>query len=327
MGGGQIRLADLLKRLYQKYDDHDVSDIAAALSYYFFFSLFPFLFFLATLTAYLPLGTSVTALLDRMRPVMPAQAMALIEQHVTDLIARPRPKLLTFGLLITLYSASRGVDAVRKGLNLAYDVKETRPFWRTELMAFGATIGGALLMLVGLAALIAGGSAGFWLARHLGVESAYLFVWSWLRWPVTAAVIMLVAALGYYELPDVEQKFRYITPGSVLGTLIWLLATWGFSVYVSHFGNYNVTYGSIGGVIILMTWFLISGFIFLMGGEINAILEHASVEGKAPGARAEGEAAPPPEERPSAMPAGAAKSAASAERSPGGAPPSENHPT
>jgi len=313
-----LPLWEFLKRVYQKYENNTVSDTAAALSYYFVFSLFPFLFFLATLTAYLPLGNSVDTLLDRLRPVLPAQAMALIDQHLHELVTRPRPRLLTIGLLITLYSASRGVDAVRKGLNLAYDVKESRPFWKTELLAVGMTVAGAVLALVGVAALAAGGDAGFWAARQLGLGSAYLFVWHWLRWPVTAGLIMLVAATNYYVLPDVKQRFKYITPGSIAGTLIWLLGTWGFSEYATHLGTYNVTYGSIGGVIVLMTWLFISGFIFAMGGEVNAILEHASQEGKAPGARAEDEAPPPPDERPSAMPPGAAASHHVAERAPGG---------
>ena len=148
-----------------------------------------------------------------------------------------------------------------------------------------------------------------------------MLVWSWLRWPVTAVLIMLCAALAYYLLPDVEQKFKFITPGSVVGTLVWLLATWGFSEYAAHFGSYNVTYGSIGGVIVLLTWLYISGFIFLMGGEMNAIIEHAAPEGKDAGARAPGEAPPPPSERPSAVPVGAADTAAVAARSKGGIPP------
>jgi membrane protein len=314
LGGGQIAFSAFLKRVYRHYSDHAVQDTAAVLAYYFVFSLFPFLFFLATLTAYLPLGNSVQTLLDRIRPVLPAAALDIINEHLTSLVARPRPNFLTIGLLFTLYSASRGVDAVRKGLNLAYDVKETRPLWRTELAAFGATIAGALLVMFGIAALVAGGSAGYWVSRQLGFATVYVFAWQWLRWPVTAAAVMLAAALVYYTLPNVKQRFKYITPGSVVATLIWLLATWGFSEYAGHFGTYNVTYGSIGGVIVLMTWLFISGFIFLMGGEINAIIEHASPEGKAPGAHSEGEAAPPPEDRPSAMPIGAANSAAAAER-------------
>lgn len=315
--GSQLPLHEFLKRVYEKYENNTVSDTAATLSYYFVFSLFPFLFFLATLTAYLPVGHSVDTLLERIRPVVPAQAMAVIDEHVRALVSRPQPRLLTVGLLVTLYSASRGVDAVRKGLNLAYDVKESRPFWRTELLAIGATVGGAVLLLFGIAALVAGGDAGFWIARHLGLGRAYLLAWRWLRWPVTAATVTLIAALGYYFLPDVKQRFRYITPGSIGGTLVWLLGTWGFSAYVSHFGTYNVTYGSIGGVIVLMTWLFISGFIFSMGGEINAILEHASSTGKSPGARTELEAPPPADERPSAMPPGAAASQSAAERAVG----------
>ena len=317
-----MRLKTFVKRLYEEYENDAVADSAAALSYYFVFALFPFLFFLATLTAFVPyIRRSVDLILARGHAILPEQAIGLVETHLRGLVDNPRPRLLTLGLLATLYSASRGVDALRKTLNLAYDVKESRKWWRTELVAFGMTIGGAALVLVAIAALTAGGRAGFWLADRIGVEHQYVFVWSWLRWPVTALVIMLCAALAYYVLPDVKQKFKFITPGSVLGTLVWLLGTWGFSVYAAHFGSYNVTYGSIGGVIVLLTWFYISGFIFLMGGEINAIIEHVSPEGKDSGARAPGEAPPPASERPSAVPAGAADSAAAAARSKGGIPP------
>jgi membrane protein len=314
-----MRFADFLKRLYREYEHDDVADSAASLGYYFVFALFPFLFFVVTLLAYLPpVKTAADEMLDRAHAIVPPQAMALIDQHVRELIERPRPHLLTFGLLVTLYSASRGVDAVRKALNLAYDVKETRPLWRTELMAFGVTIGGALLVLLAVTALLAGGEAGSWLAGHLGIRAEYLLAWRWLRWPLTTFVVMLCAALAYYVLPDVKQQFKFITPGSVVGTIVWLLATWGFNEYVGHFGRYNVTYGSIGGVIILMTWFYITGFVFLMGGEANAVLEHASTEGKARGARAPHQLPPPPEERPSAMPPGVTKSSHAAEQSRGG---------
>jgi membrane protein len=314
-----MRLRTFLKRLYEEYENDAVADNAAALGYYFVFALFPFLFFLTTLTAFIPyIRHSVDTILARAHAILPEQAVALIETHLRDLVQKPRPRLLTVGLLATLYSASRGVDALRKTLNLAYDVKESRPWWRTELVAFGMTIGGAVLVLVSIGLLTAGGSAGFWIANKIGIAHEYVLLWSWLRWPVTALAMMLCAALAYYVLPDVQQKFKFITPGSVIGTLVWLASTWGFSVYAGHFGSYNVTYGSIGGVIVLLTWFYISGFIFLMGGEMNAIIEHASPDGKASGARAPGLPPPPPSERPSAVPAGAADSAAAAARSKGG---------
>ena len=316
-----MRFRTFLKRLYEEYENDAVADSAAALAYYFVFSLFPFLFFLATLTAFIPyIRSSVDTIMERAHAILPAQAVGLIETHLRGLVDTPRPRLLTIGLLATFYSASRGVDALRKTLNLAYDVKESRTWWHTELVAFGMTLGGAVLTLIAITAVTAGGAAGFWLAGKLGIAHGYVMVWSWLRWPVTALVIMFCAALAYYVLPDVKQKFKFITPGSVVGTLVWLLGTWGFSVYARNFGSYNVTYGSIGGVIVLLTWFYISGFIFLMGGEMNAIIEHASPDGKNSGARAPGEAPPPPSERPSAVPAGAADSAAAAARSKGGIP-------
>jgi membrane protein len=313
-GGGRMSFRVLLKRLYEEYTNHAVPDSAAQLSYYFVFSLFPFLFFLATLAAYLPLQNTLEVALWRMRSVVPGQAMALVDTHMRELVGRPRPHLLTVGLALTLYSASRGVDAVRKAMNLAYDVKESRSWWRTELLAVGTTVGGAVLFLAGIAVLVVGGDLGLWLAQRLGIDSIYASILRWARWPITALVVMTASALTYYGLPDVRQRFRFITPGSVASTLLWLLAGWGFSQYVGRFGTYNATYGAIGGVIVMMTWFYISGVIFLLGGEMNAIMERCSPEGKAAGARAPGERPPPKAERPSAVPVGAAKSQGVADR-------------
>ena len=261
-------------------------------------------------------------MLARAHALLPPQAMHIIDKNLRALVDRQRPHFLTIGLAVTLYSASRGVDAVRKALNLAYDVKESRPFWKTELVAFGMTIAGAALVLVGIAALIAGGDLG-----HCGWRGSCTS-----RAPTSSSGAGCAGRSRRSSscrappsattfLPDVEQEFRFITPGSVFGTLVWLLATWGFAQYAGHFGSYNVTFGSIGGVIVLMTWFYISGFIFLMGGEINAILESKSPGGKAAGARAPGEAPPPKSQRPSAMPPGAADKATTAEETPGGARP------
>ncbi len=334
MGGNsnlswRVRLSwrGLLRRLYQKYEDDEVGDNAAAISYYLIFSLFPLLFFLATLTAYIPYArVSSATLLERARAFLPSEAMGIVETHLRGLLGKPRPHLLTLGLAAALYSASCAVDALRKGLNLAYDVKESRPLWKTELLAFGVTVGGSLLVLAGIALLVAGGSAGLWAARHLDIADGYVIVLRWIRWPLTAIMITLGSALSHYLLPDVEQKLKFITPGSLIGTLVWLLASWGFATYVSHFGSYNVTYGSIGGVVVLLTWFFITGFILLMGGEMNAIIEQAALDGKESGARSSDQAPPPPDERPSAVPPGATMSASVAERSRGGKSPGVREP-
>jgi membrane protein len=317
VGGGQLSLSQLLKRLYRAYQEDLLFDSAAQLSYYFLFSLFPFLFFLVTLMAYLPLAAAMERLLPELRVLAPVQVSSFIEQHLRALTAEQRPKLLVFGFLVSVFSASRGVDAIRRVLNLAYDVKESRPLWKTQLISIGLTIAGAALAMSGIALLVAGGDVGLWLAERLDVERVYVLAVHELRWPVTGLLIAALVALGYYLLPDVEQKMKFMIPGAIVATLLWACATWGFGQYVAAFGTYNVTYGSLGGMVVLLVWLYLSGLVFVLGGTLNAVLEHASLTGKAQGARAEGTPAPPPGERPSAVPRGAAASATLAARTAG----------
>jgi membrane protein len=311
----ELGLLGFGKALYRRWSDNAITDRAAQLAYYFVFSLFPFLFFLVTLTAYLPLQKAAMDLVGRLDALMPEQAMSIVRGQFEKLLTVQRPRLLTVSLVLAIWSASRGVDAIRTSLNLAYDVKESRPFWKTQGMALLVTVLGAVLVLVSVTVIALGGKAGEWLAAHLGVTQAYAVVWAWSRWPVTMLLIMFVAALLYYFLPDVQQEWRFITPGSAVGTALWLFATWGFTQYAEHFGKYDATYGSIGGVIVLLTWLYLTGLIFIVGGEINALLEHAADEGKARGARVAGETPPPPEARPSAAAPGAAKERTAAARS------------
>lgn len=304
-----ITLKQFGKRLFLELQKDSVTDSAAQLSYYFLFSLFPFLFMLVTLAAYLPLEGAVNGLLERVEPLMPGDAYALISGHLSSLVGETRPRLLTVGILVSLWSGSRGVDALRKALNLAYEVPESRPFWKTQGLAILMTVSGALLLLIAFALFVLGGELGTRLATMVGVGEAFAQVWSWLRWPFTAALAMLAMALAYFLLPDVKQRFKYITPGSVIGVTLWLFTTFAFTQYVEHFGRFNVTYGSIGGVIVLLIWLYLTGLIFIFGGEVNAIIEHISPEGKEKGARDEGE-----RPKPSPATTATAKSAKAAER-------------
>jgi membrane protein len=314
-GFSRLPLKLFAKKIFRRIIDNAVSDRAALIAYYFLFAIFPFLFFMVTLAAYLPFVSPSTDLVARMAPFVPADALGLVKGHLDDLLHNQHPHLLTLGFAVALWSASRGVDSLRGALNLSYDVKESRPFWKTNGIALGITILTSVLMLLSFAGFALGTDLGVWLADKLGMQHFWAFAWAWVRWPVVAAMIMTVEALLYYYLPDVDQEFRFITPGSIIGTVLWLLSTWGFTQYVQHFGNYNATYGSIGGVIVLMTWLWISGLIFVLGGEMNALLEHESPEGKAKGARAAGETPPPVAERPSASAPGVVDSADAAERS------------
>ena len=292
-------LGPFVKRLFTKFMDNDVPGTAAQLSYYILFSVFPLLFFLVAIGTYLPLQGEVNEALGRLSMIMPREGMQIIQEHLNSLLTDHHPKLLSISLLLAIWSASRATDAFRNALNIAYDVKETRPYWKVQAVAIGMTLASTLLVIVAFAAMVLGGKLGVFLADRMHIGHAFTVTWAVLRWPASALSVMLAVALIYYTLPDAKQKFTFITPGSVLGTLSWLAATWGFTKYAEHFGNYNATYGSIGGVVVLMTWFYISGLIFLVGGEINALVEHLSPEGKDPGQKAPGEATAPKSERPS----------------------------
>lgn len=304
----------ILRHVYRSVVDDGIADTAAQLSYYFLFSLFPFLIVLAALTAYLPLHDAVHALMDRLRTFMPVEALDVVQEHLESLIHNQRPKLLTIGLAVAVWTASRGVDALRKGLNLAYDVPESRPFWKTQAIAIAMTLAGSVLILLAFGGFILGGNLGEAVAARVGFGQEFAVLWSWLRWPFTGLVVMLTAALSYFVLPDVVQKFAFITPGSIVATALWIGSTWAFTYYVEHFGRFDVTYGSIGGVVVLLAWLYLTGLVFLLGGEVNAAIEQEARIGKARGARAEGEAPLPIEERPSAAPVGAAKKRTTQER-------------
>ena len=317
-----MRFKAFLKRLYEEYENDAVADSAAALAYYFVFSLFPFLFFLATLTAYIPYVRQLGGH-DRWRgPTRscPRRRSALIETHLRGLVETPRPHLLTLGLLATVYSASRGVDALRKTLNLAYDVKESRTWWHTELVAFGMTIGGAVLTLIAITAMTAGGAAGFWLAGQLGIAHEYVMVWSWLRWPVTALVIDVLRRARVLRAPGREaevQVHHARIGGRHAGLAAGDVGLLGLRPQLRQLQRHLRIDRRRDRAADLV----LHQRLHLPDGRRDERDHRARVprrEGS--GARAPGEAPPPPSERPSAVPAGAADSAAAAARSKGGIP-------
>jgi len=270
---------ELGRRFWVELQEDAVTECAAQLAFYFLFALFPFLFFLVTLAAYLPFAPeAVAAMVARLGPLMPAEARHLVQAHLESLVKDSQPRLITLGLLVALWTASRGVDAFRRALNLAYDVPEYRPLWKTQGLAILMTVAGSLLIPTAFALFLLGGRVGEWIAGHLHVLNAYHAVWTWLRWPLTAALVMLVLALCYWRLPAVRHRYQFLSPGAVLASVLWLLTTWCFTQYVEHFGRFNVTYGSIGGVVVLLLWLYVTGLIFIIGGEVNAVLEHAEAE-------------------------------------------------
>jgi membrane protein len=261
-----------LGRLWARYMEVSLADAAAQLAFSLLFAVFAFLFFLVTLAAFLPLQPAVNALLREMHGVLPPEVSEVLEGHLHQLIRSPRPQLLGLGLVVSVWSASRGVDAMRVTLNHAYHVAERRPWWKAQLNSVAVTLAATLLVVVGLGAVVLGGRFGVWLFTWFGLRTEFLLVWGWLRWPITTLLMMGAMALAYTRLPDVDAHFHLVTPGSLVGALLWVMVTWGVGLWTASAERVNLAYGSIAAVMVLLTWFYLSAFAFLFGGLVNAVL-------------------------------------------------------
>ena len=244
--------------------------IAAGLSYYFLLSLFPAMIFAAAVLGYLPLPNLFDQLLGGLSKVMPPDSMAVVRKTLQSVFTPNRAGLLSFGMLFTLWSTSGGFSAIIEGLNVAYDVPETRPIWKTRLLAIELTFVVGVLMIIALGVLIVGPEFGSWVARHTGTTTLFAWVWPHLRWFVAVAFTVLAVELLYFLAPNIKQRFWATLPGAMFSVAAWILASLGLGIYLREFPNYNKTYGSLGAVIALMLWFYISGIILLVGAEFNA---------------------------------------------------------
>ncbi len=280
---------DLLKRTWAEVQADNCLGLAAQLAYYFFLALFPALLFLVAVASYFPIANlmdEITAMLAR---VAPYEALKLIQDQLIKISQDKNGGLLTLGMIGTIWSTSSGVTAIIDTLNQAYDIQESRPWWKVKLIALGLTIALAVFIVVSFALVLLGPTLAEKVAvwMHLGP----VFEWSWkiLQWPVIFGLVALAIAMIYYFAPDAKQDWIWITPGSVLATTLWVLISLAFKFYVARFGSYNATYGTIGGIIVLLTWFYVSSLAILVGAELNAEIEHASPYGKDPGEREPGE--------------------------------------
>jgi membrane protein len=278
---GGLSLPELAARVTKSvYQDNAIGQ-AAQLAYYFLFALFPFLLFLITLLGFLPLAMG--EIMDLLANVMPDEVISLVRENVHDLVVRQRGELLSFGILTALWTSSSAVAAIMDNLNRAYGVQEGRPLWKVWGTALTLVLGLSVLLMVSIALLIFGPQLGGLIARHIGLGEAFAIGWNVVRWIVIIGFLIFAMANIYYFAPDVEQKWKWITPGSVFAILTWILVSLGFSYYVRHFNSYNKIYGSIGTFIVLLTWMYLMGFVILVGGAINAEIEHAARLGKDPG--------------------------------------------
>ena len=268
---------------------------AAELSYYFLLALFPFLIFLTSVIG-LVLGSGTGtrhALFDYLARIMPPSAFQLIANTMIEVSSSSGGGKLSFGILAALWAASNGLGAITESLNTAYDLKETRAWWKQRLTAIGLTMALSVLIIGALVLVVAGGKIAEWLAATYGFGPVFPLTWKIIQWPAVLACMTFAFALIYYFAPDFrEQAWQWLTPGSAIGVALWLLVSLAFRVYLHFFDSYSATYGSLGAVIILMLWLYLTGAAVLIGGEVNSEIENAAAKQGEPEAKEKGEKAP-----------------------------------
>jgi membrane protein len=276
--------------LWHEIVDHRVIDGAAALGFYLTLAIFPMLIFLLGLLPYLPIHDLPKTVMEGLFQVLPGDTATMLQDTVQGVVARKHQGLLSLGALLTLWAASSGTYSLMQQLDTTYGVVDRRSYARARLTAIALLAGFGILTIVSFAVVMLGDAVEYRLAEAIPWWTGLLaFGYQAARWLFTLMALSAAFSITYYFGPDVEQEFRFVTPGSAFAVVTFLATSLLFKAYVAHFGNYNATYGGIGAVIVLMLWLNILGLVTLVGSELNALLEHYSGHGKEKGEHAPGE--------------------------------------
>ena len=270
-----VPLFELIKRTIKETLDDDCLSIAAQLAYYFALALFPALLFVVALASYLPFNV-VNEVVAALAPIAPAEVLTIIRKQLESIISGESPNILTVGILGALWSSSGAMTSIVSALNRAYDIPESRPWWKVRITAIGLTLALAIFVLLSFTLIVAGPNFGHYLTSWVGLDQAFDTAWRLLRWPLVFALASTGIAIVFYYAPDADQDWVWVTPGSIVTTLLWVLFSLAFRLYVTRVGDYTATYGALAGAAILLLWMYFSGLALLIGGELNSEIEHAA---------------------------------------------------
>jgi membrane protein len=254
--------------------------MAAALAYYFILSLFPALILLSAVVAYLPVPDLFNQALALLARFLPADAMGLVQRVLADVISPNKGTFLSLGILGTLWAASGGFAAMIEALNIAYDVRDDRPFWKTRPLAVGLAFLTGALLLIALSVMVVGPRFGEWLAARVHLSGLFVLLWPFIHWTIALGFTVLAVEALYFLAPNVKQRLRATLPGAVVSVGCWITLSYLLGLYFRHFGNFNKTYGTLGAAVALMVWLYWTGFAMLVGAELNEELAKISKEGK-----------------------------------------------
>jgi membrane protein len=257
--------------------DDDVLGLSAELAYRWLLAVFPLAIMLAAISGIAASALSIDdpadQLIEAAGSSLPPEAAAAIRPQLERIFENQEGALLSLGLLLSVYAASSGMKALIKGLNRAYDVQDTRPFWRQTALALALTVLLGVAVVVSFVAFMAGQVAAQDIAAAVGLEDAAVWLVEVLPFPLAIVALGVATTFIYWAAPARRLAWRWVLPGVVLFVPGWIVATVGFSYYVANFGSYDDTYGALGGVIVLLVWFYLTALILLVGGELNAVLE------------------------------------------------------
>ncbi len=280
----RLGLVELLKRTAKEVGDDHLAAFAGNLTYKTLFALFPTFVFLLSLLGLFGAPNLLQDLVNQARGVLPAEAVSLIEDQLLGIAGERAPAAFTTGaivsILLALWGVSGGFRSVMEAMNVMYEVEEERSFVKQVLISLLLFFGVTALLLFALGLIVFGPEIGGAVADAVGLGGVFQLVWNIVQWPVLILLVTLAFALIYYLAPDAEQRFRFVSPGSIVAVVLWLLFSLAFSVYVERSGSFNATYGSLAGIVILMLYIYYSSFIMLVGAELNQVIEEHIPEGK-----------------------------------------------
>jgi len=279
-----LGLVELLKRLVKEIQEDHLAAFAGNLTYKGLFALFPFLVFLLSLLGLFGAPDLLRDLIDQARVMLPSGAVDLLEDQLLGIAGSRAQGAFTLGAIVSLLLALWGVSgafrSVMEAMNVMYEIEEARPFWKQLLISVFLSLGIAALLIFALVLVVFGPEIGGAVADAVGLGSVFQIVWNIVQWPVLIFLVVFAFALVYYYAPDVEQRFKWISPGSIVAVLMWLIFSLLFSIYVERSGSFNATYGTFAGIIILMLYIYYSAFIMLIGAQLNQVIEEYIPEGK-----------------------------------------------
>ncbi|HYP08248.1 MAG TPA: YihY/virulence factor BrkB family protein [Bryobacteraceae bacterium] len=276
---GGLSPGELARRVWVAIDSDALFDRAAQLSYYFLLALFPLLICLSALLGFLFAGKAELYhdLLRYLQSAMPSAAYQLVRATVDEITIGASGNKLSLGLAATLWTASSGMEALINGLNVAYDVKERRSWWRRRIVAIVLTVMVAVMTTLALSLALAGGHFGRILAERFGLGDVFAVTWALAQLVLPLVFMLVVCALIYRFAPNVrEHGWQALMPGAFVAVTLWFIATSLFRFYLSVFDSYSKTYGSLGAVIVLLLWLYLCGAAVLIGGEVNAEIRKAA---------------------------------------------------